>query len=213
MQFVNRELVRSGFVRALRVAFEANADFRYLSSPTDPNQPRDDSSIFIYDAWPWKRINYPAIVITLGPGDPFMRTLGGEHRSDNVTEFANAQDGLTYSNVDSEVYGGGVETSVNITVYARSSIQRSQIMDWTAIYIRHYFVSAFEKQGVTFVNMSHGGERIEMVGTDPVYVDTLTALVYSEFEHTISTELAGTIDAVSLTNLFTLLPDGVTVTS
>jgi hypothetical protein len=206
-QFVSRELVRSGIVRALRTVFESNQDFQYRVHPSDPNQPAEDSGVYVYDAWPWKRIGYPAIIVTLGPGNPMMRTLGGEIKSVSTTDFV-SQDGLTHSNVDSETYGGGIETTVNIRVYARSGIERSRVMDWIAFYIRHWFVDVFQKQGVTVVDMAHGGEDVQQVGNDPVYVDTLSVTVYSEFERTISTELAGTIQAMSLTNVFSILPGG-----
>lgn len=212
MQFVNRELVKSGIARALRTVFESNQDFQYRTHPQDPNQPAEDSGIFIYDSYPWKKISYPCIIITLGPGDPLMRTMGGEHKFDNETPFLGSQDGLTYSNIDSETFGGSVHTTVKIEVYDRSAIDRARIMDWLDIYVRHFFVDIFRQQGVTLVDMTHGGERIEVIGNDPVYVDGLDMTVHSEFERTVSTELAGTIRAMSLTNLFTYLPNGSTDT-
>lgn len=210
LQWVNRELVRTGVVRALRIAFESNQDFRYKTSPTDPFQPADDSGVFIYDAWPFKRTGYPAIIVALGPADPLLRTLGGEHRFDAVTEYQSTEDGLTYSTVDSETFGGGAETTVNITTYARSRIQCSRLMDWLVIYIRHFFIDAFRKEGVSIVGMSHGGESQQLVGNDPVYLDSLSLTVYSEFERTETTKLLGTINAMSLTNVFSVLPDGTT---
>lgn len=208
-QYVNRELVRSGFVRALRSAFETCTDFRYTYSITDPNQPGENSGIYIYDAFPWKKIGYPAIIVSLGPGNPMMRTIGGEHQIDSVTTFV-SQDGVTYSNIDTERYGGGEQNTVNITVFARSSIQRSRVMDWVDIYIRYFFVSNFQREGVNIINMAHGGERQEMVGTDPVFADTLSVNVFSEFKQDVSTQLAGTVDAICLFNIFRQTPDGAT---
>lgn len=208
VQIVGRELIRSGFVRVLRTAFESNSDFRFKYSSTDPNQPAEDSKIFIYDAWPWKKVGYPAVIVSLGAGDPLMRTIGGEHRFDNSTDFASTLDGLTYAQLDSEEFGGGLETNVILNAYARSAIERSQLMDALVLYFRHYFISAFEKEGVSVVSMRQGGEGQQLLGSDPVYSDTLEVTVYSEFERTIATQLAGTINAMSLTHLFDVLPGG-----
>ncbi len=205
LQFINRELTRSGFVRALRISFDSNQDFRYKPHTSDPFQPADDSGVFIYDAWPWKRIGYPAIVVSLGPADPLLRTIGDEHRFDNTTEFESTVDGLSHSNIDSETYGGGIQTTVNIVVYARSRIQCSRVMDWLTIYIRHYFVDIFRGEGVNIISMSHGGETQQLVGNDPVYMDSLSLQVYSEFERTVSTLTGGTINAMSLTHVFATL--------
>ena len=199
-QFVHRELVKSALVRCLRVGFTANADYYYQEHPADPNQPAENSGVFIYDAWPWKAIKYPAIIVSLGPGNPMMRTIGGEQWLTSSTDFV-SQDGLTYSNINVETFGGGESNTVNINVYARSGVDRSQIMDWTAIYLRHFFNAALVKEGITIVNMSQGGEGQELIGNDPVYRDSLSLSVFSEFSRDISTELAGTIDAVCLINV------------
>jgi hypothetical protein len=209
MLFVNRERTRTGFVRALRLAFGANTDFQYKVHPTDPAQPAEDSGVFIYDSFPWKKIGYPAIIVSLGPGDPLVRTIGGEHWGDSSSMFL-GQDGLTYANVTSEFYAGGVTTSVLINVYARSSVQRSALMDWVAIYMRFYFGQAFAKEGVTIAGMNHGGERQEIVGNDPVFVDSLTVDVYSEFQHTINLAPGGTINALSIIGIFDLTYNGTT---
>lgn len=207
-QNVARELIRSGFVRSLRIAFEANSDFRYQQHPSDPYQPAEDSGIFIYDSWPFKKASYPAVVVNLGPADPFLRTLGGEHQFDSTEQYLSGEDGLSYSRITGETFGGGSQTSVNIEVFARSAIERSQIMDWITIYVRHLFVRTFEKEGVTVISMRQGSESSLLIGNDPVYKDSLDIEVYSEFEHTISTSLQGTINAISLTNVFTVLPNG-----
>lgn len=196
-QFIHRELVRSAFVRCLRVGFTSNQDYYYQESSTDPNQPADNSGVFIYDAWPWKKINYPAIIVSLGPGNPMMRTIGGEQWLTSSTDFV-SQDGLTYSNINTETFGGGESNTVNINVYARSGLDRSQLMDWTAIYLRHFFNAALVKEGITIVSMAQGGEGQDLIGNDPVYRDTLSLSVFSEFSRDISTELAGTIDGVCL---------------
>lgn len=212
-QFINRELVRSGFVRALRVVFESNQDFQYKTSLTDPYQPDDNSGVFIYDAWPWKRIGYPAIIVTLGAADPLLRTIGGEHQSDIQDSGYVGQDGLTYFNNIGEVFGGGVQTTVKIDVLARSAIERSRVMDWLVLYIRHFFTDTFSQQGVSIADMSHAGETMQLVGNEPVYSDALAVTVYSEFQRTIFNGVFGTIDAVSLINVFTLLPNGATASS
>jgi hypothetical protein len=209
MIYVAREQTRTGFVRALRLAFGGNTDFRYQISQADPNQPAENSGVFIYDSFPWKKIGYPAIIVSLGPGDPLVRTIGGEHWGDNSSMII-GPDGATYANVVSEFYAGGVTNTVIINVYARSSVQRSALMDWVAIYIRFYFPAAFAREGVTVAGMNHGGERQEMVGNDPVYVDSLTVNVYSEFQHTINLAPGGTINAISLVGIFALLNDGAT---
>ena len=210
-QFVHREIVKSAFVRVLRAGFQANADYYYQENTNDHNQPAENSGVFIYDAWPWKKISYPAIIVSLGPGNPMMRTIGGEQWLTSSTDFV-SQDGLTYSNINTETFGGGESNTVNINVYARSGIDRSQIMDWTAIYLRHFFNAALVKEGITIVNMAQGGEGQELVGNDPVYRDSLSIEVYSEFKRDVSTELAGTIDAISLVGVFDLLPQGATST-
>ena len=209
-QNIGREMVRSGFVRALRIAFESNTDFQYRTHPLDPYQPADDSKVFIYDAWPWKRVSYPSIVISLGGGDPMMRTIGGEYKFDGATTDYVGQDGLTHTTVDAETYGGGIEMTVRINVFARSAIERSKLMDWIEIYIRHFFVGTFQKEGVSIVGMSQGGESQILVGADPVYTDSVDVTVYSEFERTISTATSGTINAMCLTGIFTMLNDGTT---
>ena len=207
-QFIHREIIRSAFVRCLRTGFQANSDYYYQESPTDPNQPAENSGVFIYDAWPWKKISYPAIIVSLGAGNPMMRTIGGEQWSNTSVPFMNAQDGLTYSNITVETFGGGESNTVNINVYARSGVQRSQVMDWTAIYLRHFFNAALVKEGITIVSMAQGGEGQELVGNDPVYRDSLSLSVFSEFSHDISTELFGTIDACCLISVMRILPDG-----
>lgn len=208
-QNVNRELVRTGFVRSFRIAFSSCMDFRYKTDPNDPNQPADDSGVFIYDSFPWTNIKYPSIVVSLGPGDPLVRTIGGDFQTDSSTAFVSF-DGLTHNNVDSETYGGGNRTTVLVSVFARSSIERSRIMDWIDIFIRHLFVDAFTNEGVAIESMSQGGEKQVLVGNDPVFLDTLSVNVYSEFGRTISTEVQGTIDGISILNVFSISADGST---
>ena len=207
-QNINREAIHSGFVRALRIAFQSNMDFQYRTHPLDPAQPADDSQIVIYDSWPWVNLRYPCIIVALGPGDPLMRTIGGEHQSDTVTPFM-SQDGLTHQNVESEIFGGGLTTSVNLVVYARSGIERSRIMDWLDIYIRLFFVSAFSREGASIVSMSQGSNGQFKIGNDPVYMDSVSVTVYSEFNRTIP-NAEGTIDAICLTNIFSITSDGIT---
>ena len=207
-QNVNRTSIHSGFVRALRVAFQSNMDFQYRPHPLDPAQPADDSKIVIYDSWPWAQLKYPCIIVSLGTGDPLMRTIGGEHQSDNTSPFM-SQDGLTHQSVDAEVFGGGLSTNVNLVVYARSGIERSQIMDWLDIYVRHFFVGAFSREGVSISSMAQGAHGQFKIGNDPVYMDTVTVTVYSEFNRTVPND-AGTIDAICLTNIFSITPDGST---
>ena len=209
-QYIHREIVKSAFVRCLRVGFTANPDYYYQENPSDPNQPADNSGVYIYDAWPWKKINYPAIIVSLGPGNPMMRTIGGEQWLTTSEPFQNAQDGLTYSNITVETFGGGESNTVNINVYARSGLDRSQIMDWTAIYLRHFFNAALIKEGITIANMAQGGESQNLIGNDPVYQDTLSVSVFSEFSRDVSTELQGTIDGVCLISVLRMSPNGAT---
>lgn len=209
-QNISRELIRSGFVRSLRIAFSSNEAYQYRTHENDPNQPADDSRIFIYDAWPWTNIKYPSIVVVLGPGDPLMRTIGGDFQSVETTDISSTADGLTHSETNAEVYGGGIETSVRIAVFARSAIERSQIMDWIDMYIRHFFVDLFQREGVSIARMAQGGESQILVGNDPVFSDTVNVTVYSEFQRTLPIGLSGTIDAVCITNVFSMTFDGTT---
>jgi hypothetical protein len=76
--------------------------------------------------------------------------------------------------------------------------------------MRFYFGSAFAKEGVTIAGMNHGGERQEIVGNDPVFVDSLSVDVYSEFQHTINLAPGGTINALSIIGIFDLTYNGTT---
>lgn len=209
-QNISRSAIRSGFVRAFRVAFSSNLDYQYRTHENDPNQPADDSKVFIYDSWPWTNVKYPSVIVTLGPGDPLMRTMGGDFQSDESTAFGSTVDGLTHNNVDAEVYGGGISTTVRVMVFARSAIERSQITDWIQMYVRHFFVDQFQREGVSIARMTQGTENQVLVGNDPVYTDSLDVSVYSEFQHTIPAGANGTIDAICLTHIFSMTFDGTT---
>ena len=85
-------------------------------------------------------------------------------------------------------------------------------MDWVTLYLRHFFVDAFRQQGASIVNMSHGSEAMQLVGNEPVYSDSLTITTYSEFQRTTYPGIFGTIDAVCIVNVNTLLANGAIAT-
>lgn len=208
-KIVGREMIRAGFVRALRTAFESNMDYQYKVHPNDPYQPADDTGIVVYDAWPMRRVSYPCIIVSLSGGDPMMRTMGDDYRSSDTFDIV-GQDGLTYSNVEGETYGGGLHTDVVVSVYARSAIERSQIMDWVILYIRHIFIDLFRKEGVNIVSMSQSAENQTLMGNDPLYSDSVSVKVYTEFEKTNRVALSGTINAMSIISIFITSQDGTT---
>jgi hypothetical protein len=198
---VGQTLLSVGFVRALRVAFSNLEQFRW-----DPDEQK--SKINIYDDFPLIGLKYPSVVVQLGGGPGLLRGIGDEVASVDGSDVS--IDGLSYTRQSSITYSGNMRQTVNLRVSARSSYERALIADWIDLFLRHFAVEQFQKEGVFIEDIQFGAGVPRLVGSDPVYEMPISVRCLTAFTREVAVSPNMTVNALCLTGVFTSLPDGTT---
>lgn len=107
-------------------------------------------------------------------------------------------------------FGGNFHPSVTVTVYSNDTVERDCVMDWVMMYIRWFFWEKFRREGINLEDMSFGGEITTSLGTELIYGTSLTVGLITEWNHTVSIEEVNRLEAICITNVFTIQPNGLT---
>src|SRR5690606_3108676 len=84
-------------------------------------------------------------------------------------------------NTYGERYGGLIESNLTITVYAKYTQQRDEVVDIINYGIFQGKRRALESQGITVMTVSIEGESEEEFGQDKIYVMSIGARLYSHW--------------------------------
>lgn len=169
----------------------------------------DRTDVHIYDSYPLQGVRFPSIIVNVGGGDVLLRGIGEEIAEEDTVPFS--VNGLTHNRQVGRVYSGNLNLHVTLSIYARNSYERAAIADWVTLFLRHFAVDKFRREGVEIQSMTMGAQSVELVGADPVYSTSLDVTVLTSFYREITQTEAGTLLGICLSGVFTSLPDGATV--
>lgn len=190
-------------VRTLQLAFQTIEEFKWDPDPAV-------SRLQIYTDYPLTNVKLPAISVSVGGGDALLRTMNEEVRA--VSQAEVSYNGMTVMGTTGYDFGGGFQPTVNIEVVAQDSVSRSRILDWVTMCLRYYFWDKLRAEGVNIVDMTFGSPSIQPIGNQLRYVDSLSVVVYTEWNHSVQLATADRINGISLTGIFSTI-DGATFPS
>lgn len=191
-------------VVALRAAFAENSDYPFVAK-VDGSTDIDNTGIAIYRTYPKVMPSYPVILVETPSIDNMPRTFGHDIiREVREIDPISLVDGVSYS-----VYGGVANLSCTVSVHARTTAEREDILDWVITYLRHTQVDYIESQAIDIVDIRRTPETIQVYGSDFIYKSNISSELTCEWERIVTWD-GYIIEDISL-NINTILPDGTTV--
>ena len=134
-------------------------------------QARDYSNTFVTVSFPYERADFPVVTVDSLPGSSIT--------SDYQFFVRDLYD--PYGNITGERYGSIVESSLNINVYAKSTIERDEMADIIGYNILHSKRKALESEGIIIQNISTNSQSEEEFGTDKIYSLSIEVKLYSHW--------------------------------
>lgn len=157
------------WVLALQAAFQSP-----ITDPALVYSPNESlTKLKIYTAYPRRFEFLPFIAVSLGSGDMSFTYL-----SDDFVDEDAATSTVTYA--------GRVVMTVQLTVVAKSTVERERIIDHLIIFIRHLFTDILRGHGQTVTrDIRVGPETLVEVENEPAYEQVIDVPVYLEYMATI----------------------------
>ena len=200
MYIIGQWALQEGFSRALQLAFKNHSQFGW-----DPDTSK--SKIHIYGAYPLDQLRRPSIIVRVTGGPALLRGIGDEISDVDTTEIT--QDGASYNRQTAYTYSGNMKPSVSLMFSARTGAERAMVIDWAMLSLRHFATDKFQREGILIEDMQMGPQTERVVGSDVVYDGSLSIRCMTGFSRKVSIAERATLNAVCLTNVFTVVPGGI----
>jgi len=198
------EKIKSTFVSILKKGFRSNLAYPFIDD-------KDTTEITIIESWTTDFIKYPVMSVDGGDATDYYRRTIGDHKEDITLDVS--FNGITYSQVRGVRVGGTFPPTVTITIAAESVIQRDQIADWAAMYIRHLFIEDLRKFGIEITGIRRGTNSQVVIGNDPIFWTDIICDTLVDWEESVVVDPVQTIKGICKTTIIETMIDGSTFSS
>lgn len=137
-----------------------------------------DQDIAISGEFPRVEMKYPCIVVTIPKtAELYKKILGREQYQPIFETQENGKKKLAGYRL-----GGLFASTFQIAIACESQTERRELLDLVAILMRTVGAKFLHTKWIDITSMDLGGERIERVGSDNVYWDTLNIKVNTQWK-------------------------------
>lgn len=181
--FKGVDFIKTAIVKCLRVAYTVQpfyTDFVYNASDVQ-------TKISILPAWPNRVFKTPAIIVSVAPGGAMEPTHLAQNESIAIVED---EDG----NPSSAVSSGGMGIPISIEIVSTRNSDICKLCDLTVLFLRTLFTWRLSNYGISFKNITIGGEDTAVINNQTYYKIAISFTCYTEYQVALPIALVDTIN-------------------
>jgi hypothetical protein len=163
--FNGQATAKNTFTKMIKTLLTDKSTYQFYPSSIDY------SDTFVTVSFPYDSVTFPVVIVDNMPSNDLISNFQN-HICDLFDDYGNAI---------GERAGGLLESNLTITVYAKYTQQRDELVDIINYGIFQGKRRALESQGITVMSVSTGSQGEEDFGQDKIYLISIEAKIYTHW--------------------------------
>lgn len=178
LRYTLDEQIKNSIIDVLREVYSKNPDYRYIPSPSG-SPDLDRTSLVITDVYTYDAKYLPCLLVSMAGGHDFP--IGFNQGLGEIIHMDSNDQGGYANRPLYHRWVGAWESTVNILVAAEDTLSREELISYTSHILMHIRRMSLLDEGVFIKKVSFSGESEEPFANDLIYVQNISAEIFSEW--------------------------------